>query len=234
MAERIAVVFPVRNSEGILEESIERLRRFLISNDIPDCEILIADSMSTDATPLIGRKLAKEAGIRYIRIPRRGKGAAIKEAWLSLEDGFEVFCFMDVDLATDLEALPGLIGAVTSGSDVALGSRYLEESVIQRSLLREAISRTYRLIFRMVFRIGISDPQCGFKAVSGSVIEHVLPRVASNGFFFDSELLVRADGYGCSISEIPIRWAESAGSSVRLLRDIPEFLAGLMRLGLRR
>jgi glycosyltransferase involved in cell wall biosynthesis len=234
MAGRTAIVLPVRNAEEILEKSVERLRRFLITHHIADCEILIADSMSTDATPGIGRKLAEEVGIRYIRVPRRGKGAAIKEAWLSLEDGFEVFCFMDIDLATDLEALPGLIGAVRSGSDVVLGSRYLEGSVIRRSLFREVISRTYRLIFGMVFRIKISDPQCGFKAVSRSIVEHVLPRVASNGFFFDSELLVRAADSGCSISEIPVRWTESEGSSVRLVRDIPEFLAGLVRLGLRR
>lgn len=230
MTEKVAIVLPVRNSEKSLEESVTRLRDFLADNGMDSCEVVIADSNSTDETPRIGRKLAKDAGVRYTFVPRTGKGLAIREAWLALENEFRIFTFMDVDMATDLGALRELIAAISAGNDVALGSRYLCGSRIQRGLIREMISRTYRTLFGLTLRTGISDPQCGFKAVSKSIIVHVLPQVASEGFFFDTELLVRAAAAGYSIKEIPVDWTECPGSSVRLLRDIPEFLAGLARL----
>jgi glycosyltransferase involved in cell wall biosynthesis len=233
MDNRVAIVLPVRNSEKMLEKSVRKLRAFLGSNNMDACEIVIADSNSTDATPRIGRRLAEDAGIGYVFTPRTGKGAAIRRAWLSLKDEFRIFVFMDVDMATDLSALPELIGAIAAGGDVASGSRYLRASRIRRGLVREAISKTYRMLFGLAFRTGISDPQCGFKAVSQPVIEHVLPQIVSEGFFFDTELLVRAVGAGYSIKEIPIIWTEYPGSSVRLLRDIPEFLIGLVQLKFR-
>jgi glycosyltransferase involved in cell wall biosynthesis len=191
---------------------------------------VVADSNSTDGTAGIGRKLAEDPGVRYVYVPRTGKGAAIKRAWLSLEDDFRVFAFMDVDLSTGLDAIPDLARAIGAGADLAVGSRYVEGSRIRRSLGRETISRAYRIVFGLTFGYGLTDPQCGFKAVSPYAKDNLVPQVESEGFFFDTELLVRAAAAGHSIREIPINWIEYPGSSVRLLRDIPEFLTGLATL----
>jgi glycosyltransferase involved in cell wall biosynthesis len=232
MAEKVAIVLPVRNSEGILERSVAHLREFLDAEGMVACEIVIADSASTDATPHIGRRLAEDAGVRYMLVLKAGKGAAIRGAWLLLKEEFHILCFMDVDMATDLEALPHLIRAVTAGDDIVVGSRYLAASRILRTPMREVVSRAYRLVFGIAFRIGVSDPQCGFKAISRRVADDILPDVASDGYFFDTELLVRAAAAGYSVKEIPVIWTASPGSSVKLLRDTPEFLAGLVRLRL--
>ena len=91
--------------------------------------------------------------------------------------------YMDMDLATDLAALPTLADAIArDGHDVAFGSRLKRGAeVIGRSPKREFISRCYSLVFRSMFLTGFVDAQCGFKAVSRRVVEQVLPSSKTQG-----------------------------------------------------
>lgn len=230
MAGLIALVLPVHNEADILPKSFGTLYSFIKNRSMDHCKIVIADSSSTDGTSGVAKELARDPSVTYMQVPEVGKGAAIKKAWLSLGDDFEIFAFMDADLSTDLAALPGLIDGIRAGYDVVVGSRYVAGSRVHRSLGRELISRSYRVLFGIVLRAKIKDPQCGFKAIARPVRDHVLPQVKSRGFFFDTELLVRAAAAGYSIREIPINWSECPGSSIRLLNDVPEFLSGLVTL----
>ena len=75
---------------------------------------------------------------------------------------------MDVDLSTDLNSLPDCLDAVNdSKAQIAVGSRLVPGSdVVGRSFKREFISRSYSLLFRMMFMVSFRDAQCGFKVVS--------------------------------------------------------------------
>ena len=76
----------------------------------------------------------------------------------------------------------------------------------------------------------ISDAQCGFKALSQSAAQKLLPKVQDNAFFFDTELLLIAQKRGMSIHEVPVTWEDDPDSRVRLIATIMEDLRGLMRL----
>jgi glycosyltransferase involved in cell wall biosynthesis len=228
MAKEIVIVVPALNEEKTLADKIEQVQGFLREN-LDSYEIIIADNDSTDRTPELARQLASEhLDVLYHHVAIRGKGSAIKRTWL--DHDYEIYSFMDVDLSTDLNAFPALIEAVKSGYDLAVGSRYIEGAHTERSFKRETISRTYRALFSLLFRPGIHDPQCGFKAISRKVRDQVLAQVETDGFFFDSELLIRAYHRGFSIKEVPINWTEEPDSTVNFLRDVPRFLKGLASL----
>jgi len=74
--------------------------------------------------------------------------------------------------------------------------------------------------------------QCGKgAAIKTPWLVYVLPFVESNGFFFDSELIVRAAGK-YPIEEISIEWKEDPASTVRPVRDMPGFIKEMARLKL--
>jgi hypothetical protein len=118
---------------------------------------------------------------------------------------------MDVDLSTDLGVLLPLVAPLISGhSDVAIGSRLARGARVVRGPQREFISRCYNLILRTVLQVRFSDAQCGFKAVRRDAAEQLLPLVEDTGWFFDTELLVRA---GLRIHEVPVDWVDDASAA---------------------
>ena len=226
------VVLPGLNEELGLANTVETLSEFL-SNHMHayDWQIVIADNGSTDETPAIGRRLAAQhERVEYLRLEQRGRGRALKHAWTWSQA--DVVAYMDMDLSTDLAALPALIGAIAhDGHDVAIGSRLKRGAdVVGRSPKREFISRCYSLIFRVMFLTGFVDAQCGFKAVGRRVVEQVLPLVRDTGWFFDSELLILCEKNGYSVCEIPVRWIDDPDSRVRIISTAVEDMKGLLRL----
>lgn len=239
MATSLDVVIPVLNEERDLPPSVSRLREFLSARmGGYQWGIVVADNGSTDSTLEIAKGMAAEdPRIGYIHLDQRGRGRAVRKAWL--ESSADVVAYMDVDLSTDLEYLPALVEAVSAqGYDLAIGSRLKKGAqVIGRSLKREFFSRAYSLTFRTLFLTRFQDAQCGFKAISRQAAQELLPLVQDTGWFFDTELLILAEKNGYRIKEVPVRWTDDPDTRVKVLRTAYLDLKGLLRLrfgGLRR
>lgn len=226
----VAVIIPVLNEAHVLAESVAQVQQFVRQLADFDCHILIVDNGSTDGTGEVARRLAsKHRDVDYMQIDRRGRGRALRCAWQSSDA--DIVCYMDVDLSTDLQELPKLLRAVwNDGYDIAIGSRLMRESVTTRSLNREIVSRGYNLILKLVLRNSFSDAQCGFKAVSRTVVDHIVPHVQDQSWFFDTELLVLSERAGYRIQEIPVVWTEDDDSRVKVIRTGWDDLKGVFRL----
>ena len=228
---RLDVVVPVYNEQATLERSILALHDALGELFDEPWRITIADNASTDATPVVADKLALELpGVRAIHLTEKGRGRALKYAWL--ESDAEVVAYLDEDLSTDLRALPPLIAPLLSGhSDVAIGTRLSSNSRVVRGPKREIISRSYNFLVRRYLGVSFTDAQCGFKAMRHDVAERVLPHVQDTGWFFDTELLVIAERAGLRIHEVPVDWVDDSESSVDLTRTALEDVKGMIRVG---
>jgi putative flippase GtrA len=143
-----------------------------------------------------------------------------------------VLAYMDVDLSTDLAALLPLVAPLLSGhSELAIGSRLARGSRVVRGPKRELISRCYNLILRGTLAAGFSDAQCGFKAIRGDVAARLLPLVEDTGWFFDTVLLVLAEGAGLRIHEVPVDWVDDPDSRVDIVATAVADLRGVVRVG---
>ena len=146
----------------------------------------------------------------------------------------EIVAYMDVDLSTDLDALLPLVAPLVSGhSAMAVGSRLGRGSRTRRGAKRDVISRIYNGIVRTVLRSPVRDAQCGFKAVRTSDVRRLLPAVRDDGWFFDTELVVRARRAGVRIFEVPVDWVDDPDTRVRIVRTAWEDLCGVARLAVR-
>ncbi len=228
---RVDCVIPVYNEAHVLAQSIGTLHRFLSERLADhDWQIVIADNGSTDATLAAAQRLAAELSrVRVLHLPEKGRGRALRRAWL--ESDADALSYMDVDLSTELEHYPQLVDAVVSGRcDVASGSRLARGARVRRSPRREVLSRGYNLIIRSWMRTRFRDAQCGFKTVRRDAAQRLLPLVRDNEWFFDTELLVLAEKLRYRVCEIPVRWTEDPDTRVRIARTVRQDLRGLWRL----
>lgn len=228
------IVIPVLNEELQLADSVGRVHKAMARVWGGSFSIVIADNGSTDSTARIASDLAlKYHRVELLRLEQRGRGGALRKAWLS--STAEVLAYMDVDLSTDIAHLPELLGPIVSGDcDVAIGSRLLPHSRVERNLKREILSRGYSSLLRGILGLRIHDAQCGFKALSRRAAQLLLPQVQNEHWFFDTELLAHAQWAGLQVIELPVRWVHDPDSRVRILPTIAEDLRGLARLWLHR
>jgi putative flippase GtrA len=227
---RVDIVVPVYNEQEVLEGSIRRLYAYCDANLKHDWRIVIADNASTDATLEVAGALTGDLEhVAVMHLQRKGRGRALRVAW-SMSDA-DVLCYMDVDLSTDLRALPPLIAALASGhSEVAIGTRLAPGSRVVRGRKRELISRSYNRLLRVALRARFSDAQCGFKAIRADAARRLLPQVADEGWFFDTELLVCAQRQGMRIHEVAVDWTDDPDSRVDIVSTALGDLRGVLRM----
>ena len=226
----VEIVIPVYNEELALAESVHRLHRYLSERFPLTWVITIADNASHDGTWGVACRMAGELpGVRAVHLPEKGRGRALRAAWMA--STARVVAYMDVDLSTDLDALLPLVAPLLSGhSDIAIGTRLAPGARVVRGAKREIISRTYNLILKTVLGNGFSDAQCGFKALRGDVARALVPLVDDESWFFDTELLVLAEHNGLRIHEVPVDWVDDPDSRVDVASTAREDLRGVWRM----
>lgn len=226
----VDVVLPVYNEEVDLERSVRRLHSYLRQRFPFSARITIVDNASTDGTWAIAQELERQLpDVHAVHLPEQGRGGALAWAWL--ESDAQVVAYMDVDLATDLDALLPLVAPLISGhSDVSIGSRLAPGARVARGLKRELISRAYNLLLHLTLRVTFRDAQCGFKAIRADVARRLLPRVEDRRWFFDTELLVLAERAGFRIHEVPVDWSDDPDSRVDIVRTAIGDLRGVIRV----
>lgn len=229
-APAVEIVVPVLDEVDVLAASVRRLHLYLVGSFPFSYRITIADNGSTDGTWEEAEALAAELpDVRAVRFGARGRGGALRSVWS--ESDAEVLSYMDVDLSTDLAALLPLVAPLISGhSDLAIGSRLQRSARVVRGPKRELISRSYNVLLHAVLGARFSDAQCGFKAIRADRARQLLPLVEDRGWFFDTELLVRAERLGLRIHEVPVDWTDDPDSRVDIVATALADLRGVVRL----
>ncbi len=229
------IAFPVLDEEAQLAESVERTLAFCDARGLTRCEFCIADNGSADRTPEIGRALAaRHPRVRYLRVPRRGFGLALKTAWA--ESGADFVGYMDIDLATDLRHLAEVYAHVASGAgyQLYLGSRLKRgASVSNRTPFRAAASRAFNLLLRARLGVSFTDAMCGFKFVERRLYAALAARHAfTDDWFFATQLAVRAEWAGARILDMPVAWRDQphSKSAARFFNLSRLYLAGIAEL----
>jgi glycosyltransferase involved in cell wall biosynthesis len=230
----VSIIIPAYNEASYIDrcvDSVEKTMRGLTKS----YEIILAEDGSTDNTRNIIEKITQERPeVYYVHSDERlGRGKALKTAFRYAKG--KILVYMDADLSVDLHALGSLIKATEDGYDVAVGSRHVEGSRVKRPLYRWSASMVYNLLVRVLFRDGVYDHQCGFKAFRKELLNFITGSIQANGWFWDTEIIVKSNKKGYHTIEIPVEWTENrkgSESKVRLLNDTIYFMGNLTNLWL--
>ncbi len=216
-APRISIVIPARNEAARLPASIREIRRFFPSED---WEFVIVIEPGTDDTKAVAiRESQGDPRFRIVANPTaHGKGHAVKTGML-LARGEWIF-FMDADLSVPLRFVHEFLRSVDR-ADVLMGSRRHQESRIptRQPWHRELAGRIFNRVLRLAGVTQFSDTQCGFKAFRHAAAREIFSRLQQQGFGFDVEVVALAEVLGFRVLELPVEWADVAGSKLRPMRD---------------
>ena len=215
---QLSIVIPAFNEAQWIGQTLDELRAHLPSLGLV-WEIRVVDDGSADDTMgIVERVRSGDSRIVVQREPHRGKGATVRAGMLAAQGDLRFMC--DADLSMPVTELLRFLEVVPERCDIAIGSR--EGAGARRvgePAHRHRMGRLFNQLIGIVALSGIRDTQCGFKMFSRRAAETVFPMVTIEGWAFDIEMLVIAQGKDLRILELPIEWHYRKESHVSLLRD---------------
>ncbi len=234
----LTILVPAYNESRRIGPSLERILAYLRAERAErvqpySWELLIVDDGSRDDTPdLVGKFIANTPQARLIAYqPNRGKGFAVRTGVLAAQGRWIVF--LDADLSTPPEEIGNALQHLRAGYDMVIGSRALPGSKVETQA--PPLRRFGTFIFNFVkhLLVGLwqfSDTQCGFKAYRAQAVRPLYERAIINRFMFDVEILYLAERKKLKIYEMPVRWADAEGSTVRFFEGIVNMFKDLIRI----
>jgi dolichyl-phosphate beta-glucosyltransferase len=230
----LSVVVPAFNEARRIAESLAAIGTFLDAQPWRS-ELVIVDDGSRDSTFDVACGVAAKLAVpaRVVRyVGNRGKGCALKVGFAQARG--DRILFSDADLSTPIGEATALLALLDAGFDLAIGTRKnMEASIdVHQPPFREWLGRMYTRLVH-AFIADVSDCTCGFKAFRGDVGRDLFARLRAYDWSFDAEVLHLAERAGHPIGEVGVPWSDRAGTKVRLLRDVPGSLLGLVAIRLR-
>jgi glycosyltransferase involved in cell wall biosynthesis len=189
----VVACIPAYNEELTIAKVVLRARRHVD-------RVIVCDDGSTDMTA----ELAEACGAELIRHERNmGYGAAIGSLFRKAREiGADIMVTLDADGQHDPDDIPRLIEPILNGeADIVIGSRFLADER-EIPMYRKVGIRIINYVMRM--KIGrLSDTQSGFRAYSKRALEVLKP--TENGMAVSTEILLKAEEFGLSIREVPVK-----------------------------
>jgi dolichyl-phosphate beta-glucosyltransferase len=226
----VSIVIPAYNEERRLPGSLESIRTYLAARPF-QAEVIVVDDGSTDATARIVEEFrARLPGLRLISNgTNRGKGYSVRHGMREARG--DMALFTDADLSAPIEEADKLIGALQH-ADVTFGSRALDRSLItvRQPGFREFAGILFNKLVKTILGLPFVDTQCGFKAFARESTRIIFEQQRIERFGFDAELLFLARRHGLRALEIPVRWAHSPETKVRMGTDSLQMFADLLAI----
>lgn len=225
----VSVILPCYNESGLFVQSVSRIRSVLDASKY-SYEVIFVDDKSTDNTKeLIVAYCAKNPRFRAIfHQTNTGRGRAVVDGIKGAKG--TVVGYIDIDCEVDPVYIPMMVDAILKkGADVVIGKRYYRTS--PRAVAREVLSRGYQWLSDVMIGTGRMDTETGYKFFHRKKILPVVKKTRYAGWFWDTEIMVRAKRAGLRIVEHPVLFLRrfDKRSSVNIVKDTFEYLVQLYR-----
>ncbi len=220
----VTVVVPVHNEESFLPIALPELVADMDRLDVA-WNLLVVENGSTDGTARTAAKLLEAWGGdgRVISLDDPDYGAALRTGMA--EATGEWIVMFDIDYFSAAFASV----AIAVGTDIVIASKRAAGSDDRRTPVRRAGTWGFNVLLRTLFDSGVGDTH-GMKAFRRSAIVPLLPAVVSTRDLFDTELVLRAERAGMTITELPVVVEERRVARSSFVKRIPRTLRGLLRL----
>jgi len=212
---KIFCVIPSWNQANTLEKVVNDVSKF--------CDnIVIVDDGSTDQT----KEVVKNLPAHFIsHAINRGQGAALKTGTqFAKEYGADIVVHFDADGQFRAEDLQKIVAPIINNqAQIVFGSRFLDTTTKMPEFKKKFIMPLARFINKYVFRINLTDPQSGFRALGPLALQEIDWR--QDRMAHCSEILVAAHRSGLTIAEVPItviyhEFGQKIGGGLKILRDL--------------
>jgi SAM-dependent methyltransferase len=233
---KVFVVLPAYNAASTLKRTLA---------DIPSGvdEIILVDDASSDNTAELARSLGLKV---FVHQKNTGYGGNQKTCYKNaLNLGADIVVMLHPDYQYDPTAITVLIEPILSGrADAVFGSRMMKGGALEGGmpLWKHNANILLTALENVVLGIYLTEYHSGFRAYSAKYLEGVNFQANSNGFVFDTEIIVQGVVKYMKFEEVPIktRYFDEASSiklwpsivyGLNILKTLFKFI--LYRCGLR-
>lgn len=228
----LSIIIPSYNEKGRIGATLGKIYDFLKTKNYA-YEIIVVDDGSLDDTVqvVLNSQLYKEEKLKLIKNGiNKGKGYSVKNGIFNSVGDYVLFS--DADLSTPIEEFDKLLGIMSKGYDIVIGSRALKDSsvVLHQPWYRELMGKVFNLFVKMLLIGEFKDTQCGFKLFKGDVAREIARHMRVDGFAFDVEMLYIARVKKYKIKESGVRWENSPESKVRLFHSPVSMFFDLIKI----
>ncbi|MEQ1879095.1 MAG: polyprenol monophosphomannose synthase [Bdellovibrionia bacterium] len=176
-------------------------------------DILIVDDNSPEGTARAVEKLQQKNQRLHLLLRQEKKGlgrAYIAGFQWALARDYDAVVEMDADFSHRPADLVNIIGALESGNDFVVGSRYVDGGgTVNWGIGRKLLSRGGSLYSRIILGFPLNDWTGGFNGWSRRSLEGIgLDNIRSEGYSFQVELKYRALKGGFKGREVPITFED--------------------------
>ena len=230
---KLSIVVPAYNEAARIGPMLGAYLPYFAERYGNDFEIVVAVNGSTDRTADVVRDLqARHPQLRALVEPRPiGKGGAIM-AGGALATG-DLIGFVDADGATPPAAFDDLVRQI-GAAGLIIASRRLPGAVVspRQPWQRRCASRVFNFLVRTLFKLPITDTQCGAKLMTAEAWRAIVPHIGLTQWAFDVDMLFKTRRAHFAIREIPTTWSDVGGSKLRVGRVSFQMLLAIARLRL--
>jgi len=225
----LSVFFPAYNDAPSLPALIRKTFAVL-DRHVAGYEVIVVNDGSRDNTAEVLEELRREFAphLRVVTHPQnRGYGGALRTGFASATREF-VF-YTDGDGQYDVEELPHLLAAVSSGTGLVNGYKLERHDPAHRVW----IGTIYNLCARLLFRIRIRDIDCDYRLIRRTLLDEI--HLTSTSGTICVELVRKLELSGCEVKEIGVHhYPRLYGSSQFFrLRSLAVTFYQLLRLWIR-
>ena len=221
-------------------ENISRMIDTVMALD-GEFDMLVIDDGSPDGTAVVVRKRQEEFSGRLHIVERSGKlglgTAYITGFKWALERDYDYVFEMDCDFSHNPNDLIRLYEAARAGSDVVVGSRYVQGvNVVNWPMSRLLMSYFASKYVRFVTRMPVCDATAGFVCYSRRALQTLdLDAVRMKGYGFQIEMKYSSWRLGLKVSEVSIIFVDRVEGTSKMSSGIfGEAFWGVLKLPFRK
>lgn len=158
------VIIPAYNECGSILKAVED-----IQEHAPGFDYVVINDCSTDGTP----DVCREYGLNYVDLSvNLGIGGAVQTGYIyACQQGYDLAVQFDGDGQHDAAYLEQMAQVlVETGSNMVIGSRFIEREGFQSSGLRRVGIRYFSMLIRLLTGVRVTDPTSGMRMVDREVM----------------------------------------------------------------
>ncbi len=193
----LSVFFPAYNDSGTIASlvitALQSARRLT-----PDCEIIVVNDGSVDATAAIADELARTyPEVRVVHHEgNRGYGGAVRTGFASATR--ELVFYTDGDAQYDPAEMALLWERFDDTVDLVNGYKISRSDPLHRIL----IGRVYHHTVKLLFGLKVRDVDCDFRLMRRSIFDRVA--LEKNSGVICLEMMKKIQDAGFRIAEVPV------------------------------
>jgi glycosyltransferase involved in cell wall biosynthesis len=210
---KVLIIIPAYNEEKNLPKLLRELKE-----KYPVYDVVVINDCSKDNTA----KVCMELGIAVVDLPvNLGIGGAVQTGYkFAMYKGYDIAVQVDGDGQHNPEYIELLVDEIKKGSNLCIGSRFIENEGFQSSLTRRAGIKFFSKLIKFVTSQIITDPTSGFRACDKKAIRYFATDYPKD--YPEPETIVSASRYNLKISEVPVVMNErkEGKSSITTIKSV--------------